>query len=372
LLEGTIIDKFSFSRVFILTGTTKDALREKNFIVDKRTRSRREFLKPCLSRQDEVTLRMLRLGRPAMGTRFEIALTSRDREYIRHAHGVLNEVGRLEAILSVFRKESSLCRMNEIADRKWFKPDTDLWNILVTSLELCQKTGGALDITSGALWKLWGFFQKSGRIPSALEIEKTLEKGGFLNVRIREETREVKYLKPGLEINLGGTGKGYALDRVVGMLENKQLENFLLNAGHSTFYAGGSLVPGEKEWKIGIRNPRETGNADFAVVRLKDQALATSGTGVQFFNHEGSRLGHIIDPRSGKPAGHFLSATAIAENAVTADALSTAFFVMDVQGVQAFCKNNSGVGALLITRHESGREPGYYIFGKAEESVEIA
>jgi len=145
----------------------------------------------------------------------------------------------------------------------------------------------------------------------------------------------------------------------------------LLNAGHSTFYAEGSLVPGEKEWKISIRNPRETGSADFAVVRLKNQALATSGTGGQFFDHEGSRFGHIIDPRSGKPAEHFFSATAIAENALTADALSTAFFVMGVHEVQAFCENNPGVGALLITRHESGREPGYHVFGKAEDSVEI-
>lgn len=129
------------------------------------------------------------------------------------------------------------------------------------------------------------------------------------------------------------------------------------------------MVAGEKGWKISIRNP--CGDSNFAIVRLKDQALATSGAGVQFFNHKGSRFGHIIDPRSGMPAKHFLRTTAIADNAVSADALSTAFFVMEIQEVQAFCENNPDVGALLVTGHESEGEADYHVFGRAEVSVEI-
>jgi len=96
------------------------------------------------------------------------------------------------------------------------------------------------DTQRGALWKLWGFYQKWAGTPSALELEEALEKVDFRNVLIREEAREVKSLKPGLGINLGGTGKGYALDRDAGLLENKQAENFLLNAGNFTFSVRGA------------------------------------------------------------------------------------------------------------------------------------
>ncbi len=129
------------------------------------------------------------------------------------------------------------------------------------------------------------------------------------------------------------------------------------------------MVAGEKGWEISIRNP--CGDSNFTIVRLKDQALATSGAGVQFFNHKGSRFGYIIDPRSGMPAKHFLRTTAIADNAVSADALSTAFFVMEIQEVQAFCENNPDAGALLVTGHESEGEADYHVFGRAEVSAEI-
>jgi thiamine biosynthesis lipoprotein len=306
-----------------------------------------------------------------MGTRFEVAVTSRDREFVPLAHSILNEIGRLEEILSFFREESSLCRMNKAAPGQWFRPDPDLWSILVKSLDYCMLTDGALDITIGSLWKLWGFHRKQGRVPSDFEIEESLENSGFRNIGIREETREVRFLKTGLEINLGGTGKGYALDRAASMMENKQAGGFLLNAGFSTFYAGGSMGSGEKGWKISVRNPRGESGADFAIVKLKDQALATSGAGRQFFENQGVRFGHIIDPGSGRPVDHFLSATAIADSALAADALSTAFFVMDIDEVKEFCERNREAGALLITGDESGTAAEYFRFGKAEELVEI-
>ncbi len=334
-------------------------------------KSRRDFLKPSAGKDVDVKQRLLRLGRPAMGSRFEVAVRSEDRGFVRDIHASLREISRLEGILSVFKGDSDLGRMNETAAAGWFKPGPDLWDALTVSLDYCRATGGAMDITCGALWKLWGFYSRNPGVPSDLDIEIAIGKTGFCKVRIREETREVKYLEPGLEINLGATGKGYALDRASSILQNKGLRNFLINAGNSSFYASGSLVEKGRGWKIGIRDPRCESSRDFARVMLRDQALATSGAGVQFFEHDGSRFGHVIDPGTGRPAGRYLSATAIADNALAADALSTAFFTMDISGIEDFCGKNPDTGALLISGDETGTVNEYHMIGTAEDLIEI-
>ncbi len=210
--------------------------------VRKLTSTRREFPGNFPSVQEPSITRVMRLGRPAMGTRFEVATTSRGREDVRMAHNALNEVGRLANILSIFRDDSNLSRMNRAVPGEWFKPDPDLWTILFKSLEYCRLTGGALDI-----------HLKRGRVPSGPEIEDALANSGFHNLEIREDSREVRLLKPGMEVNLGGTGKGYALDRAAWMMENKGAGSFLLNAGFSTFYASGSISGSEEGWKVCIR-----------------------------------------------------------------------------------------------------------------------
>ena len=339
--------------------------------VRKLTSTRREFPGNFPSDQEPSITRVMRLGRPAMGTRFEVATTSRGREDVRMAHNALNEVGRLENILSIFRDDSNLSRMNRAVPGEWFKPDPDLWTILFKSLEYCRLTGGALDIAIGALWKTWGFHLKRGRVPSGSEIEDALANSGFHNLEIREDTREVRFLKPGMEVNLGGTGKGYALDRAAWMMENKVAGSFLLNAGFSTFYASGNISGSEEGWKISIRGPDGENSGDCAVVRLKDQALATSGPGSQYFDEGGIRYCHILDPRTGRPASRWLSSTAVARSALEADALSTAFFVMEMREIEEYCEKVPGVGALLITGHGSGADAECHLFGLAEEIIEV-
>ena len=334
-------------------------------------KSRRDFLRPSPGEGPRQGLQLLRLGRPAMGTRFEAALRSNDRSFVREVHSALGEIRRLESILTVFSEESDLCRLNSSASREWYRPDPDLWDLLSSSLEYCRKTGGALDISCGPLWKLWGFYSRNPGKPGEADIEKVLQKTGYNHILLNQEARKVKFLQAGMEINLGSTGKGYALDRAAAMLQNRGLDNFLLNAGNSSFYAAGSLTEEGEGWRIGIREPGNDAGGDIALAILKDAALATSGSGVKFFEFAGRRFGHIIDARTGWPVRKYLSATAIADDVLEADALSTAFFAMELSEIRDFCGSNPGTGALVIPADTAGNPGEPCLVGRADEVVEL-
>jgi thiamine biosynthesis lipoprotein len=156
----------------------------------------------------------------------------------------------------------------------------------------------------------------------------------------------ISFARPGVELNLGSIGKGYALDRAAEILTEHELTEWLLQGGHSSVIARGEHngLPG---WPVGLRNPLLP-QRRLGTILLRDQALATSGTAVQHFRFEGQRYGHIIDPRTGWPVENMLSVTVLAPTAAEADALSTAFFVGGVELAERYCHNHPAVSALLI------------------------
>jgi thiamine biosynthesis lipoprotein len=156
----------------------------------------------------------------------------------------------------------------------------------------------------------------------------------------------ISFARPGVELNLGSIGKGYALDRAAEILTEHELTDWLLQGGHSSVIARGEHngLPG---WPVGLRNPLLP-QRRLGTILLRDQALATSGTAVQHFRFEGQRYGHIIDPRTGWPVENMLSVTVLAPTAAEADALSTAFFVGGVELAERYCHNHPAVSALLI------------------------
>ena len=155
-----------------------------------------------------------------------------------------------------------------------------------------------------------------------------------------------------MELNLGGIGKGHALDRMSEMLRGDAVEHFLLHGGHSSVLARGSRAGSTAEqsgWTVGLAHPLRPGER-LAEFRLQNQALGTSGSGTQYFYHQGQRYGHIIDPRSGRPAGAVLSSTVIAPTAAEADALSTAFYVGGIELARGYCESHPDVAAVLVTQ----------------------
>jgi len=290
---------------------------------------------------------MIRLSRHAMGTRFETILSGSDPEFLEAAgNEALDEIERLEARLSHYRPDSEICGINARAAAEPVLVEPSLLGLLWTALSLSEITGGAFDPTMGALIRCWGFFRGTGRLPEPEEIEEARARAGRGLLRIDPDARTVRFLREGVQLHLGGFGKGYAIDRVAEILRELRVEAALVHGGGSTIYGLGA-PPGEDAWLVGVRDPRKAGRR-LGVVRLRDRAFSTSGDYEQFFEAEGRRYSHILDPRTGYPAQGTWSAAVLAESATATDALSTAAFVLGVEGTRALCETYRDLGAVLV------------------------
>ncbi|HEY1067296.1 MAG TPA: FAD:protein FMN transferase, partial [Pirellulales bacterium] len=200
-----------------------------------------------------------------------------------------------------------------------------------------------------------GFFQRQGKVPDEADRLAALAHVGWRNVLLDRERGTVRYQRPGVELNFGAIGKGYALDRAAEELSRQEVDDFLLHGGSSSVLARGRRWDGTSDsgWSIGIGHPLRPGEK-LGTVRLSDRALGTSGSGVQFFRSQGKRYGHILDPRSGFPTEGVLSTTVLASDAATADALATACYVLGVAETAALCQKRPDVGVILTTPRSGG------------------
>ena len=224
-----------------------------------------------------------------------------------------------------------------------------------TGCQLHQQTNGAFDLAAGAQIKLWRECRAEQRIPTAEELETVLTRSGSHHLKLDDETSSVTFGIDGLQLDPGAIGKGYALDEAAEWLKKGEggPNSFLVHGGHSSLVARGEHN-GESGWPVGIGNPLFT-KKRLGTVLLRDQAMSTSGSNIQFFRHEGQRYGHILDPRTAMPVEGMLSVTVLADSAAVADALSTAFFVLGVENARVCCDNLPNVGAILIPFPESGK-----------------
>lgn len=312
---------------------------------------------------------LLRIARRAMATQFEVLLPYGTPQALTLAETALDEIDHLEDQLTVYREHSEVSRLNRLAAGRPLVVEERLFGLLELARRISEDTSGAFDITTGALSKAWGFFRHAGRVPSLEERAEVLTRVGIRHVVLDAEQRSVRYLRPGLEINLGSIGKGYALDRAADLLRNQcHLPAALLHGGHSSVYAIGN-EPGQKRgWAVGIRHPWVP-DRRLAVVRLKDRGLGTSAATFQHLEYNGRKLGHILDPRSGWPAEGIASATVLAATAAEADALATAFFILGVDTARAYCETHPGIGAVLLPQGEVARA---VVLGLASEEIELA
>jgi FAD:protein FMN transferase len=298
----------------------------------------------------------LRIGRRAMACEFEVLLNAGQySDGAQLAVAALDLVEQLEDQLTVFRPHSEVSRLNGAAFDQEVEVEPRLFGLLRLAKELHARTAGAYDITSGPLSKTWGFYRRAGKVPSDDDLAATMAKVGSQHLLLNESRQTVRFLKPGMEINLGSIGKGYALDRCAELLEAGGVADFVIHGGQSSVLARGSRgLDGSDGWWVGLRNPLRP-MEQLGEIRLRNRALGTSGTGTQFFYHEGRRYGHILDPRTGRPGEGMLSTTVIAPTGAEADALSTAFFVMGVDTALAYCQAHDQLSAVLIA---AGRKSG--------------
>jgi len=280
-----------------------------------------------------------------MACRFEVVLDSDDARHVPAARAALDEVDAIEDALTYFRDTSELQRVNREAGAGPTPVGPELLALLLLCREVHAASGGAFDPTSTPLSRAWGFLLREGRKPEATEIDAARAATGFDAVVLDVAARTVRFARPGLELNLGSIGKGWALDRVAAGLRAASVERALLSAGGSSQRAWGP-----RPWEVALTSAGET----LATLRLRDAAIGTSGAAEQHVEVDGRRYGHVIDPRTGWPAEGVRSATAIAGDAAAADAFATAFFVGGEDVGRAVCAARPGTMAIFALEREPG------------------
>lgn len=322
------------------------------------TSDRRRFLASLSGRRPaaEGGDYWIRVHRAAMACRFEITLAAQDGTFVAAATAALDEIERLEGELSLFRETSAIAELNRSAASGPVRVAPYLVDLLDECRRVHRETRGAFDVTSTPLSRCWGFLRRQGRVPDAEAIETARALVGFDAVQLDREQITVRFARPGVELNLGAIGKGYALDRAAAELRTAGAAHALLSAGRSSLVALGGRGAG---WRIDLVSPRVSGRA-IATLQLRNAALGTSGAGEQFVVADGRRYGHVIDPRTGWPAMGVLSVSVVATDAAGADALSTAFLVGGADLARRYCDEHRDVLA-LVTPDSGSEQP--LVFG---------
>ena len=284
--------------------------------------ARRGFLSFSSDRDPADTEFWIRVHRTAMACRFEIILPGDAAGDIGAAREALDAIDAIEAALSIYREDSQVAALNRLAADGAVPVSAGILDLLLRSRDLHAATSGAFDVTSTPLSRAWGFSRREGRLPAPSEIEAALSCVGMDKLALDEARGTVRFLKAGVELNFNAIGKGYALDSVASGLRRRGVRNALLSAGGSSVLAIGG---GRRGFAVDVRSSHLS--APLVRLHLRDAALGTSGAGEQFFEADGRRFGHVLDPRTGWPAGGALSVSVVADDAATADALATAYFV---------------------------------------------
>ncbi len=235
--------------------------------------------------------------------------------------------------------------INGSAGLKPVKVSVDTVRIIQRSQYYARLTGGAFDITIGPIMDNWGFGKGIQYVPADEEISRALSLVDYRKVEADPGKGTVFLPEPGMSLDLGGVAKGYAMDEAVKALREAGMKHALINAG-GCVYALGTRPDGEP-WRVGIQDPRSNGDI-VAILSLKDSAAVTSGDYQRYFEQEGVRYHHIIDPSTGKQARDLIQTTVVAESATDADILSTALFVLGPRRGMSFVEDLPGTGAVLI------------------------
>lgn len=296
----------------------------------------------------------IRLETRAMACPWCVVLNPVLPQTVMAASHALDLVHELDRQLTVYQPDSEVSRLNRTAAESPQAVEPGLFDLLNRARNLSVATGGAFDPTSGELILLWRRCRDEGRIPTQAEIDAALEATGIeRHVVFGETAGTIGFRRPGLKFDLGAIGKGYAIDRIAEELRQGGLADFLVHGGFSSLYAQGDHN-GQGGWPVGIRNPLFT-EERYATILLRDQGMATSGSNIQYFRHQGRRYGHILDPRTGWPADQLLSVTVLAPTAEEADAVSTAFYALGLEKAREYCDTRPSLGALLIPPPPQGR-----------------
>jgi len=286
-------------------------------------------------------LREFEERRVLLGTMVNIkVLTGDEKKADRAMDAAFLEIERVDSLMSRYSQESELSKLNSTGHSR----HRELIRVIAECKRWGELTDGAFDVTITPLFELWDF--ESQRIPEEGDLRRVAD---FVDYRKIWVSDSLIQIREGMEIDLGGAAKGYAVDRAVDRLENLGIQHALVDAGGDIRALGGR---GEEPWKIGVKHPRK--NGIFRLIELRDGSVATSGDYEKYFVRDGVRYHHILDPRTGYPAKKCVSVTILAETAMEADILATGVTVLGPDAGARLVESLEGVGALIISENPEG------------------
>ena len=314
---------------------------------------------------------------PVMGTWAEISLYGNQKTANQAMNKIQDAITKINNVCSRFNPESELSKLNAAASENPFKCSELLWDILIKSKYYYELSDGSFDITITPLMKLWGFYRKQNKIPSVQEIKKSLTLVGLDKVVFNSQDHSVFFKIPGMQIDLGGIAKGYAVDYAYESIikhnslkpdplkldkkQRSQLVHTAANIKNRPAYVKSGVInlggnirffpappPGKKYYSAGIRNPFQKDKLMDITLRLVNRSLATSGDYEKFIILNGKRFTHIINPKTGYPVKDMAAVTIVSHSALFCDALSTSVFINGVKFADRIYKKFPNIDILII------------------------
>ena len=281
-----------------------------------------------------------------MGSTVELKLYSPSEELFHRVVDVcVKRTKEIDRLFSNYRDDSVLAKVNRNAGVRPVPVPEEFLNLVRTSVNYSEITDGAFDITIGSLFKLWQAETVAGRLPEKSRIRDALGCTGFRKIKIDEGKSQIFLDGDCVQLDFGAIGKGYAVDEIVRIAKENGITKGLVNFGGNIY----AMNPpaGKKFWDVGVRKPG-SGNQIISNINLVNKGIATSGDYERYFEHEGKRYSHIIDPRTGWPAGDVTSVVAVSKTATEADVFSTAVSVLGSPGARTFVQRDKSLGFLVI------------------------
>lgn len=270
------------------------------------------------------------------------------------AQGIQNELEQVDAAMSTWKEDSELSRLNQKPDQsEWTTLSPALFEVIQRSQEIAELTDGAFDVTIGPVVNLWGFGPEARpvEVPTAAELDGVMAVTGYRYLELDAATRAVRSEQPQY-IDLSGIAKGYGVDAVARFLDSEGVGAYLVEIGGEVRVNG--RKPDGGAWRLAIEEPSEQARQVNKIVAMDRRAMATSGDYRNYYESEGQRYSHTIDPSTGRPVTNRLaSVTVIADDSMTADALATAFTVMGYERAMSLATREN-IPAYFIVRGDGG------------------
>jgi len=286
-----------------------------------------------------------------MGTSMTIEVYGGDprsrTEAIDEAYASMTEIDRL---MSNYRPDSELAQINAQAALHPVRVSAPMWGVLSAAQLVSQRSAGTFDITVGPLVRLWGFHDKRPHIPTRDELQQVRPLIGYEHLVLDERSQTVAFTRSGVELDLGGIAKGFAVELAGGVLRRRGFSG-LIDAGGNQYLVGHPA--GKSSWQVGIEDPDKPGGL-LGVLDVDDGAISTSGGYHNFFVANGKTYGHLLDPRSLRPADSALSVTIVSPDATLADALSKPAFILGPVAGLKLVESFPGTLAIIATRGGDG------------------